>query len=80
SIRVKRQRDEILIAISDDGCGFKIADDKDRKAAPQSGGFGLTGTAERVRRLGGKLAIHSAPGEGTKINIIINLKHHAVEH
>jgi len=91
SVRVKRQRDEVLIAISDDGCGFAMADgasqtweSNGRKtsplANPQSGGFGLTGTAERVRRLGGKLAIQSAPGEGTKINIIINLKHHAVEH
>jgi signal transduction histidine kinase len=48
--------------------------------ASQTSGFGLTGTAERVRMLGGKLAIQSAPGEGTTVSIIINAKNHAVEH
>jgi ligand-binding sensor domain-containing protein/signal transduction histidine kinase len=48
--------------------------------ASQTSGFGLTGTAERVRMLSGKLTIQSAPGEGTTLVIVINAKSHAVEH
>ena len=44
---------------------------------PQSRGLGLTGSAERVRMLGGKQTIQTSPGQGTTIHIIINTDKHA---
>ena len=37
--------------------------------APATGGQGLRNIRERVRRLGGRLDIQSAPGAGTTVRI-----------
>ena len=50
----------ITVSISDDGQGF----DSERVR-----GLGLLGMEERVRRLGGKVTIHSRPREGTNIRV-----------
>lgn len=58
----------LYITISDDGIGFQ-------DPHPRLGrGFGLFGMRERVRRVGGRLKIESAPGKGTKIIATIPLK------
>jgi signal transduction histidine kinase len=51
---------KITVSISDDGQGF----DSGRVR-----GLGLLGMEERVRRLGGKVTIHSRPREGTNIRV-----------
>lgn len=74
AVRIKRHGHEIHITISDDGRGFTV-----EPASPselQKRGLGLTGTAERVRMLGGKLNIQSAPGQGTLLQIILTPKPH----
>ena len=60
-IGVRREKDALIITVSDNGIGF------DRNFR----GFGLTSIAERVRILGGSLAIKSNPGEGTALNATI---------
>jgi signal transduction histidine kinase/streptogramin lyase len=70
SIRIKRMGDEIQMTIADDGRGFRL--EAAGQAELQKRGFGLTGSAERVRMLGGKQTIQTAPGEGTMIQISIN--------
>lgn len=52
---------EVCLVFEDDGCGFN----------PQAAtdGFGLSGIQQRVERLGGKLIVHSAPGQGARIEI-----------
>ncbi len=57
----------LSLEISDDGVGFDVA------AARDAGGFGLCGIAERVSQLGGKYALHSAPGNGTHLRVEIAL-------
>jgi signal transduction histidine kinase len=54
---------KIILLIEDNGCGFD----------PQSvsNGFGLTGIAERVELLGGKLEIQSDPDRGTTLQVTI---------
>jgi signal transduction histidine kinase len=47
------------------------------QAELQKRGFGLTGSAERVRMLGGTQKIQTAPGQGTTIHIIIKTNKHA---
>ncbi len=54
----------LRLEISDDGCGFD-------RVAGGSGGFGLTGMAERTRLLDGRLDIASRPGEGTRIVVTL---------
>jgi signal transduction histidine kinase len=51
------------VMVQDDGVGF------DPAAAKTGGGLGLPGMAERVLRIGGRLAIDSAPGQGTRVSV-----------
>ncbi len=57
--------------VRDNGKGFAV----DRK--PEACGkrrLGLLGMQERVRSVGGRLAIKSAPGRGTSVTVQIPLK------
>jgi signal transduction histidine kinase len=57
-----RQNDgSVALEITDDGAGF------DPGVVDGRGGMGLRGMAERTARLGGRLAIESRPGGGTRI-------------
>ena len=56
---------QVYLKIIDDGCGFDLA--------RATNGFGLHGMRERVDRLGGTLNIISAPGQGTKITVKVDL-------
>ena len=57
---------ELCLSISDDGQGFVPAGGR-----PTS--FGLVGMRERVLMLGGTLALHSVPGEGTTLTVRVPL-------
>jgi PAS domain S-box-containing protein len=57
--------DEIRLRITDDGMGF------DREAARRTGGLGLASMEERLRLAGGKFAIASAPGNGTRVEATV---------
>ena len=61
--------DMLRFSVSDDGCGFDVAN------APgiDDGHFGLAGVQERIRRHGGKFSISSAPGQGTTTTATLNL-------
>ncbi len=50
-----------ILEVNDDGSGFLVDE------APEKGGIGIKGMFERVERLGGRLTISSAPGEGTRV-------------
>jgi PAS domain S-box-containing protein len=52
--------------IKDDGRGFGVG------SIPSIGGFGLLGISERAERIGAQLTIHSQPGQGTEIIVIVN--------
>jgi signal transduction histidine kinase len=56
--------DKICLTITDNGKGF---DTTSRKRT-----LGLLGMRERAAMIGGELKIHSVPGEGTTISIIVN--------
>ncbi len=58
------QAEQIIVLISDDGRGFDSS---------RTRGLGLLGMEERVRRLGGKLTIHSQSGQGTHIRVELPL-------
>jgi two-component system sensor histidine kinase UhpB len=58
----KRTRARLALGLSDDGMGMA-------PATPR--GFGLTAMTERVRSLGGRCVIDSAPSKGTTIHVEI---------
>lgn len=55
----------LCVAVRDDGCGFT--------ASPSPQSFGLLGMQERIRMLGGRFSLESAPGCGTVVSIRIPL-------
>ncbi|HEX6221824.1 MAG TPA: ATP-binding protein [Acidimicrobiia bacterium] len=54
--------DRIQLGVTDDGCGFDPGTDR---------GYGLAGLGDRIRALGGTLAISSRADHGTSIQAII---------
>jgi signal transduction histidine kinase len=58
---------QIALQIKDDGRGF----DPRACAGPKDGHFGLLGIKERTERLGGQVAIASAPGRGASVRVEI---------
>lgn len=67
SISLKSTPDSLRLRIKDDGAGFDTA----RIPNAADGHFGLTGMAERVKRLAGSFRVNSAPGQGTTIVVEI---------
>jgi signal transduction histidine kinase len=66
AVVIRRRDATITLSIRDNGRGFDVAKAADR---PHDLGYGLSGFAERVRILGGSLAIDSRPGAGTSITV-----------
>lgn len=56
------------VDLRDNGVGF------DKSSVAGSGGFGLKGMRERIEKVGGHLAIETAPGKGTCISIEVPLR------
>ncbi len=63
---------ELRFQVADNGAGF----DANSSAVK---GHGFVNMADRLGAIGGKLEVHSAPGEGTKIGGMIPLTDHADE-
>lgn len=63
---IKRTASGAEITCKDDGKGF------DTEASSRKGGMGLVGMAERVRMLGGRYTMESAPGKGATIRVTID--------
>jgi signal transduction histidine kinase len=63
-VRLRQREGEAELTVADDGRGF----DRDRAAGH---GLGLRLMAERVRELGGSLAVESRPGRGTELRVLL---------
>lgn len=68
-VTVRFQTDEIALSVSDDGRGFVPEGLGDQG----SGHLGMLGMHERMRLLGGRLEVRSAPGEGTVVEATVPL-------
>jgi signal transduction histidine kinase len=55
---IQRDRDELFLAVADDGCGMESNSRTSR--------FGLSGMRERVEMTGGTFMLESAPGRGLR--------------
>jgi signal transduction histidine kinase len=59
--------DEVEVVVADDGGGFVPG----FAPGPEDGHLGLQVMRERVERLGGRLAVESAPGRGTSVHATV---------
>lgn len=66
-INLKYSLESVRLELWDDGIGF------DLETARKSGGMGLRGIEERVRKIAGSLAIESSHGTGTRLTVIAPL-------
>jgi signal transduction histidine kinase len=64
-IALYEERPHVVLVVGDDRCGFDLSAGRSRTS------FGLAGMAERVSLAGGRLSVHSAPGRGTVITVLI---------
>ena len=63
-VRLHAHDARLVLEVSDDGAGFDP-----EEPALRSRRLGLTSMEERAQRLGGTLAIRSAPGAGTTVRL-----------
>lgn len=68
-IGLRRTGERLLLAVADDGVGFRPP--ADLAELRDVGCTGLIGINERARRLGGHLDIESWPGRGTRLQVEI---------
>jgi len=71
TVVIKRRPGLVSLSIRDNGRGFAV--DALASAHPSGAGSGLSGIAERVRILNGKLTVASRPGEGTNLTVEVPL-------
>ena len=71
SVRLEAEAGQMRLAIEDDGAGF------DPRAPGDEGEhFGLRVMRQRAARIGGQIAVHSAPGQGTRVEVRVPLEPH----
>jgi signal transduction histidine kinase len=68
AVRLTLGQRDVTLELRDDGCGF------DPSAETPRGHFGLLGIRERANKLSAHLEINSAPGAGTRIQIVVPLE------
>ncbi|MFD0685332.1 sensor histidine kinase [Actinomadura fibrosa] len=86
-IRLLWGEDALRLSVADDGAGFTVPVGGRLGLLAREGHYGLVGMAERAGRVGGRLAVRSAPGSGTSITItvpygpfLMDDAHEAAEH
>ncbi len=72
-IELAAHPDRVELRIADDGRGFD-------PAAVDQGRLGVLGMRERAELLGGTLVVSSAPGDGTRIEVVIPRPDHEGQH
>ena len=65
-VRLFLEDGTVVTEISDEGAGFTQS-----QAVESGGGLGLVGMKERAAMVGGRLAIDSEPGKGTKVTVTV---------
>ena len=66
SVRFQFSYHHCDLTIQDDGMGFDPV-----TTTQGAGGLGLRSIAERVQQMGGHLLVESAPGQGTKVKVVM---------
>lgn len=67
-VSMRLEEGTLRVVVQDDGAGFAVSSDTQRNA-DIAGVRGLRGLRERAERTGGRCAIASAPGRGTRVQL-----------
>jgi signal transduction histidine kinase len=70
-VSMRREGGNLKIEVGDDGVGFQVSGTDPRRR--ERGGFGLFSIRERLRPMGGRLEVQSAPGAGTHVSLTVPL-------
>jgi signal transduction histidine kinase len=65
-IELRHRRRSVRLRVTDDGDGFDPAD-----ATRSAAGFGLVSMRERAHAVGGTFDVHSKPGAGTTVEVVV---------
>jgi signal transduction histidine kinase len=66
-ISLRREGEEMVLSVQDDGLGFDI--EGMRQRARQGASLGVLGMQERASLIGGQLSIRSVPGSGSTVQL-----------
>jgi len=69
SVTFKRDGEMLVLAVSDEGCGFDAGSVCGAAAESERERYGLSAVAERMRALGGTMDIVSIPGHGATVTL-----------
>jgi signal transduction histidine kinase len=72
-VTIRREIDDVSIAVEDDGVGIK--DPRLDSRLKSNGGFGLFSIRERLRYLGGRVEVEPGSGRGTRVTLVVPLQH-----
>ncbi|MDQ6746510.1 MAG: GAF domain-containing protein [Candidatus Dormibacteraeota bacterium] len=75
TVSLRRDGDRVVASVRDDGVGFDVEKTQESYAQRESQSLGLVNMVERAERIGGKLKLESAPGNGTTISISVPRRH-----
>ena len=67
-VLLNRDADRLVLRVEDDGIGFEV---ESMRSQP---GIGLSSMSERVRLINAKLALQSAPGKGTVVEVTVPVR------
>jgi len=67
SLRFVSEKGQLVISVTDNGCGFSGAEST---GSPD----GVQGMCDRLARLGGECAVHSVPGKGVSVTFSLPIK------
>ncbi|MCA9673304.1 MAG: sensor histidine kinase [Myxococcales bacterium] len=65
SVTLTFEGDEVRVEVRDDGVGFE-------PAAVEAGRYGLRNMRERAAKIGGRVEVESAPGDGTTVRLVVS--------
>jgi signal transduction histidine kinase len=68
SVRLRAQAGQLQLTVQDNGAGFDPA-----QTGADGRRFGLQVMRQRAERIGGQFAVHSAPGQGTWVEVCVPL-------
>jgi signal transduction histidine kinase len=72
-VRISKPADNhVRIEVADEGAGFDLA--ASSRTDESATGMGLFGLQERVAHMGGRMDVESAPGRGTRIILLVEVK------
>jgi len=76
AVSITLDQDQLEIVVADQGVGFAVPRDGPTVAGHR---FGLWSIADRVRAVGGKFQIDTAPGEGCRVTIAVRTNSQPVQ-